>query len=40
MFKERDLVKTKGAEEWQQEDRLQHFFIETVKQLQYSRAEK
>jgi len=34
------LVKTKGAKEWQQEEHRLDFFIETIKQLQHSGAEK
>jgi hypothetical protein len=33
VFKERELVKVKGAKDWQQEERLQYSFIETIKQL-------
>ncbi len=40
MFKERELVKTKGAKEWQQEECLRDFFIEIVRQLQHSGVEK
>jgi hypothetical protein len=39
VFKERELVKTKGAEEWQQEECLQDF-IKIVRQLQHSRVER
>ncbi len=31
VFKERELVKAKGAKDWQQEKHLQDSFIETVK---------
>jgi hypothetical protein len=34
VFKERELVKIKGAKEWQQEECLRDFFIEIVGQLQ------
>jgi hypothetical protein len=40
VFKERELVKTKGVEEWQQEKHLRNFFIEIIKQLQHSGVEK
>jgi hypothetical protein len=39
VFKERELVKAKGAEDWQQEEHLRDLFIETVRQLQHSGAE-
>jgi hypothetical protein len=38
MFKERELVKAKGVEDWQQEECLQDSFIEIVRQLQHSGA--
>jgi hypothetical protein len=38
VFKEKELVKAKGAEEWQQEECLQDYFIEIIKQLQHNRA--
>jgi hypothetical protein len=31
MFKERELVKAKGVEDWQQEEHLQDLFIETIR---------
>jgi hypothetical protein len=31
MFKERELVKAKGIEDWQQEKRLHDLFIETIR---------
>jgi hypothetical protein len=31
MFKEKELVKTKGVKEWQQEKRIWDSFIETIK---------
>jgi len=40
VFKERELVKTKGAKKWQQEEHLQDFFIETIRQLQHNGVEK
>jgi hypothetical protein len=40
VFKERELIKSKRAEEWQQEEHLRIFFIETIKQLQHSGIEK
>ncbi len=40
MFKEKELAKTKGVEEWQQEERLQDSFIEIVRQLQHSGAKE
>jgi hypothetical protein len=40
VFKERELVKTKGAKEWQQEECLHDSVIETIKQLQHSGAKK
>ncbi len=39
VFKERELVKTRGAKDWQQEKCLWDLFIEIVKQLQHSGAE-
>ncbi len=38
MLKERELVKTKGVEDWQQEKCLHDSFIETIRQLQHSGA--
>jgi hypothetical protein len=40
VFKEREPIKTKGAKEWQQKERLQYSFIEIVKRLQQSGAKK
>jgi hypothetical protein len=40
VFKERELVKTKGVEEWQEKKHLQDSFIETIKQIQHSGAKK
>jgi hypothetical protein len=40
MFKERELIKTEGAKEWQQEERLWDVFIENIIQLQSNGAEK
>jgi hypothetical protein len=31
VFKEKELIKTKGAQDWQQEERLQDSFIEIVR---------
>jgi hypothetical protein len=31
VFKERELVKAKGVEEWQQDKHLHDFFIETAR---------
>jgi hypothetical protein len=39
VFKEKESVKTKGAEEWQQEKGLRSF-IENVRQLQHNGAKK
>ncbi len=39
MFKERELVKAKGVEDWQQEECLRDLFIEIVRQLQHSGVE-
>jgi hypothetical protein len=39
VFKERELVKAKGVEDWQQEECLRDSFIEIVRQLQHSGAE-
>jgi hypothetical protein len=33
VFKERELVKAKGAKDWQQEKCLWDSFIETIRQL-------
>ncbi len=40
MFKERELVKAKGAKDWQQEEHLQYSFIEIVRQLQHGGINK
>ncbi len=40
MFKERELVKAKGAEEWEQKKHLRNSFIKTIRQLQHNGAEK
>jgi hypothetical protein len=42
VFKERESIKAKGAEEWEQEKHLRDSFIKTIKQLQhiYSGAKK
>jgi hypothetical protein len=40
MFKKRELVKTEGAEEWQQEECLWDVFIKNIIQLQRNGAEK
>jgi hypothetical protein len=40
VFKEREPVKTKGVEEWQQKERLWDSYIEIVRQLQHSGAKK
>jgi hypothetical protein len=40
VFKERELVKAKRAEDWQQKQRLQDSFVKIVRQLQHSGAEK
>ncbi len=40
VFKERESIKAKGAEKWQQEKHLQDSFIKTIRQLQHSWAEK
>ncbi len=40
VFQERELLKTKGVEEWQQEKHLQDFFIEIIRQLQHSGVDK
>jgi hypothetical protein len=40
VFKERESIKAKGAKKWQQGKCLQDSFIETIKQLQHSGAEK
>ncbi len=39
VFKEREPVKAKGVEDWQQEEHLRDLFIEIVKQLQRSGVE-
>jgi hypothetical protein len=31
VFKEKELIKTKGAQDWQQEEHLQDSFIEIVR---------
>jgi hypothetical protein len=31
VFEERELVKAKGAEDWQQEEHLRDSFIETIR---------
>ncbi len=40
MFKEREPIKTKGAEEWQQEERIHDFFIKTIRLLKRNGVEK
>jgi hypothetical protein len=40
VLKERELVKAKGAKDWQQEEHLWDSFIEVVKQLQHGGTDK
>jgi hypothetical protein len=36
VFKERELVKAKGVEKWQQKECLRDLFIEIIKHLQHN----
>jgi hypothetical protein len=40
VFKERDLIKAKGAKNWQQKEHLWDSFIENIRQVQHGGNEK